>query len=61
MELMAQGDETLKGSRQIWLYNPQNFSEEQESDFAALKELNLKSGASLGGRGVVYQVLAVSG
>lgn len=41
-DLMAQGDETLKGSRQLWLYNPENFSEEQRSEFAALKDLNLK-------------------
>jgi transposase len=41
-ELMAQGDETLKGSRQLWLYNPENFSEEQRSEFAALKDLHLK-------------------
>ena len=41
-ELAGQGDETLKGTRQLWLYNPQNFSEEQRSEFAALKELNLK-------------------
>ncbi|MHB9008374.1 MAG: ISL3 family transposase [Limisphaerales bacterium] len=41
-ELMAQGDETLKGSRQLWLYNPENFSPEQAADFAALKDLHLK-------------------
>jgi len=41
-ELLAQGDETLTGSRQLWLYNPQNHSAEQASEFAALKELNLK-------------------
>jgi transposase len=41
-ELMAQGDETLKGSRQLWLYNPENFSPEQRSEFAALKDLHLK-------------------
>jgi transposase len=41
-ELTAQGDETLKGSRQLWLYNPQNFSEEQASEFTALKDLHLK-------------------
>ena len=41
-ELLAQGDETLKGSRQLWLYNPENFNEEQRSEFAALKDLNLK-------------------
>ena len=41
-ELMAQGDETLKGSRQLWLYNPENFSEKQRTEFAALKDLQLK-------------------
>jgi transposase len=41
-ELLAQGDETLKGSRQLWLYNPQNFSPDQASEFAALKDLQLK-------------------
>jgi transposase len=41
-ELMAQGDETLKGSRQLWLYNPENFSAEQADDFSALKDLHLK-------------------
>lgn len=43
-QLMAAADETLKGSRQLWLYNPQNFSAEQASDFAKLKDLNLKVG-----------------
>ena len=41
-ELLAQGDETLKGSRQLWLYNPQNFSADQAAEFAALKDLHLK-------------------
>jgi transposase len=41
-ELMAQGDETLKGTRQLWLYNPENFSPEQRSEFGALKDLHLK-------------------
>jgi transposase len=41
-ELMAQGDETLKGSRQLWLYNPQNFSSKQREEFSALKDLELK-------------------
>src|SRR5258706_15567945 len=40
--LMAQGDETLKGTRQLWLYNPQNFSSEQAEEFTALKDLHLK-------------------
>jgi len=41
-ELMAQGDETLKGTRQLWLYNPQNLSENQRSEFGVLKDLQLK-------------------
>src|SRR5664280_3177435 len=41
-ELMAQGDETLKGTRQLWLYNPENFSPEQIEEFSALKDLHLK-------------------
>jgi transposase len=41
-ELLAQGDETLKGTRQLWLYNPQNFSPEQAEEFSALKDLQLK-------------------
>lgn len=41
-ELMAQGDETLKGTRQLWLYNPEHFSPEQAEEFSALKDLHLK-------------------
>jgi len=41
-ELMAQGDQTLKGTRQLWLYNPQNFSSDQAEEFCALKDLHLK-------------------
>jgi transposase len=41
-ELMAQGDETLKGTRQLWLYNPQNLNPEQAEEFSALKDLHLK-------------------
>lgn len=41
-ELMARGDETLKGTRQLWLYNPENFSPEQIQEFEVLKDLHLK-------------------
>lgn len=41
-ELMAAGDETLKGSRQLWLYNPVNFSPEQAASFAQLRDSGLK-------------------
>jgi transposase len=41
-EMLAQGDKTLKGSRQLWLFNPQNMSAGQRASFARLKDLNLK-------------------
>jgi transposase len=41
-ELMAQGDETLKGTRQLWLYNPEHFNPEQRQEFSALKDLQLR-------------------
>ena len=41
-ELMAEGDETLKGSRQLWLYNPMNLNPEQKEKFADLKGKDLK-------------------
>jgi transposase len=40
-ELMAAGDETLKGWRQWWLYHPMHFSQEQAARFAALKDSGL--------------------
>lgn len=41
-ELMAAGDETLKGSRPLWLYNPLNLSVEQAAEFRALRDSGLK-------------------
>ena len=41
-ELLTQGDETLKSTRQLWLFNPVNFSEEQAADFERLKFSGLK-------------------
>jgi transposase len=41
-QLQSQGNGTLKGSRQLWLFNPQNMNEQQRASFAALKDLNLK-------------------
>jgi transposase len=41
-QLMSRGDETLKGTRQLWLYNPENFRPEQIKEFERLKDLNLK-------------------
>lgn len=41
-DLMAQGDATLKNTRQLWLFNPLNFSDEQAADFEHLKLSGLK-------------------
>lgn len=41
-ELLAQGDATLTGTRQLWLYNPQNFTAEQAAEFATLRDSGLK-------------------
>lgn len=40
--LQKEGDETLKGSRQRWLFNPLNWNTEQRASFARLRQLNLK-------------------
>ncbi len=41
-QLLAQGDETLKNTRQLWLFNPVNLSDEQAADFEQLKFRGLK-------------------
>jgi len=38
----CQRDETLKSTRQLWLFNPMNFSDEQAADFEQLKFSGLK-------------------
>jgi len=43
-ELSAQGDETLKGSKYLWLYSSENLPEVRREEFAALQRLNLKVG-----------------
>lgn len=40
--LLAAGDETLKGTRQLWLFNPLNFSAGQLEQFDKLKDSGLK-------------------
>lgn len=40
--LRAQGDETLTGSRQLWLYDPENSRPEHATEFERFKDLNLK-------------------
>jgi transposase len=41
-ELVAMGDNTLKGSRQLWLFNVENVSEERWMEFDRLLEMDLK-------------------
>lgn len=41
--LMKEGDETLKGTKQLWLFNPENLSDDKWADFATLKDAELKT------------------
>ena len=43
-DLMASGDETLKGSKYLWLYSRENVPERRRDEFAALKRRELKVG-----------------
>ena len=43
-ELMAAGDETLKGSKYLWLYSWENGPERRRDAFAALRHKELKVG-----------------
>ena len=54
--LMAQGDETLKGTRQLWWYNPANFRPEQAVNFAALRDQGLKAARAWAARELFSQL-----
>lgn len=41
--MKADGDKTLTGTKQLWLYNPENMSDEQWDRFESLKEAELKT------------------
>jgi transposase len=41
-QLLAQGDETLKGTRQLWLFNPMHLNPEQATTFKQLIYSGLK-------------------
>jgi len=43
-ELMASGDETLKGSKYLWLYSRENVPEQRRDEFDALRRKELKVG-----------------
>lgn len=42
--LLGEGDSTLKGSRHLWLTNPDNFSFEQAGAMEAMHSMNLRTG-----------------
>ena len=42
-ELMQDGDERLKGSRQLWLFNPENLDDTREQQFNALQKQQLRT------------------
>ena len=42
-KLSEEGDESLKGTKQLWLYNPINLSEERLAQFEEVLEGNLKT------------------
>lgn len=41
--LMKEGDETLKGSKQLWLFNPENLSDHRQIEFKKLQLMELKT------------------
>jgi transposase len=43
-DLMASGDETLKGSKYLWLYSRENVPDRRRNEFTALKRQELKVG-----------------
>ena len=42
--LMAKGDESLKGSKHLWLMNEDNIPEWRKEEFADIRKMNLKTG-----------------
>jgi len=43
-ELQAAGDDTLKGTKYLWLYGKENLPEHYQERFAALRRLHLRTG-----------------
>ncbi|MGI8604352.1 MAG: ISL3 family transposase [Verrucomicrobiales bacterium] len=43
-QLKKEGDQTLTGSKYLWLMDPRNLTEAQEEEFATLLSANLKAG-----------------
>ena len=42
--LLAEGDDTLKRTKYLWLFSEENFPEEHKARFAGLKRLHLQTG-----------------
>jgi transposase len=47
-ELTIQKDDSLKRSKFLWLYNPENMPEKRKDEFEVLKDLNLKTSVAWG-------------
>jgi transposase len=47
-DLKAQGDERLTGTRQLWLFNPENLDESREQEFNSLRKQQLKTSRAWG-------------
>jgi len=43
-ELLEQNDETLKGTRQLWLYAMENLPEDKNAEFLSLQKQDLRTG-----------------
>jgi transposase len=41
--LLSQGDSPLKGTKYLWLKNPENFTRDDRRDFSSLRESHLKT------------------
>ena len=47
-ELKAKGDERLTGTRQLWLFHPENLKESRQEEFTALRKQQLKTSRAWG-------------
>jgi len=54
-QLQKQGDQSLKGSKYLWLKNPCHLSPSQEEEFARLLALNLKAGRAWASKEMFYE------
>ena len=50
--LKADGDETLKGTKYLWLFSEENLPEPSREQFTTLRGLHLKTGRAWGDQGI---------